>query len=104
MAAGVRTCLPCAGTASNHRAGRSGDFWRRQRLLRDVPAWRLQREGPTRTEFPPASARMAPGVSVPLEADRAVENLELVINLKTAKVARLGLCPSLYWRADDLIE
>jgi len=47
---------------------------------------------------------MAPGVSVPLEADRAVENLELVINLKTAKVARLGLCPSLYWRADDLIE
>ena len=54
-----------AGTASNHRAGSPGDFWRRQRLLRDAPAGRLQREGPTRTQFPPAPARMAPGTSGP---------------------------------------
>src|SRR5260221_631145 len=66
MAAGVGTRLRGAGTASNHRAGSSGDFWRRQRLLRDAPARRLQREGPTRTQFPPAAARIAPGDSVVL--------------------------------------
>src|SRR5437660_11118665 len=65
MAAGVRTRLRGAGTASNHRAGRSCDFRRRQRLLRDAPARRLQRESPTRTQFPPASARVAPSTSGP---------------------------------------
>src|SRR4029077_7235825 len=64
MAAGVRTALRGAGTASDHRAGSPGDFWRRQRLLRDAPARRLQREGPTRTQFPPAPARMAPGTNI----------------------------------------
>src|SRR4029077_10101062 len=65
MAAGVRTRLRGAGTASDHRAGSSGDFWRRQRLLRDAPARRLQREGPTRTQFPSAPARMAPSTTRP---------------------------------------
>src|SRR5580700_4178662 len=63
MAVGVRTRLRGAGTTSNRRAGSPGDFWRRQRLLRDAPARRLQREGPTRTQFPSAPARMAPSTS-----------------------------------------
>ena len=46
-------------------SGSPGDFWRRQRLFRDAPARRLQREGPTRTQLPPAPARMAPGASGP---------------------------------------
>src|SRR5580704_2670354 len=65
MAVCVRTRLRGAGTASNHRPGSPGDFWRRQRLLREAPARRLQREGPTRTQFPPAPARMAPGTNGP---------------------------------------
>jgi hypothetical protein len=44
MAAGVRTRLRGAGTASNHRAGSSGDFWSRQRLLRDASVGRIERE------------------------------------------------------------
>src|SRR5690348_8164191 len=60
MAAGVRGRLRGTGADSHHRAGSSGEFWRRQRLLRHAPAWRLQRKGPTRTQFPPASARVAP--------------------------------------------
>src|SRR5215469_13927051 len=65
MAAGVRTRLRGAGADSNHRTGSSGDFWRGQRLLRHAPARRLQREGPTRTQFSPASARVAPITSSP---------------------------------------
>src|SRR5438309_3300353 len=86
MAAGVGTRLRGAGTASNHRAGSSGDFWRRQRLLRDAPARRLQREGPTRTQFPPAPARMASGTSGPNATWRASTEEDSSMSKNTTQI------------------
>ena len=49
--------------------------WRRQRLLRDPPAWRFQHEGPKRTQFPTAPVAipaLAP-ILTPMSKSREAE-------------------------------